>query len=84
MNTLKAALIQQKHTDDAAANRRHSADAIRQAHANGAKLVVLSELHVTRYFCQTENPAAFDLAEPIPRSIDRCVRRAGRELVSYW
>lgn len=66
MTPLKVALIQQKHTDDAAANLRHSADAIRQARAGGAELVVLSELHATRYFCQTENTAAFDLAEPIP------------------
>jgi N-carbamoylputrescine amidase len=80
MNTLKAALIQQKHTDDAAANRRRSADAIRQAHAAGAGLVVLSELHVTRYFCQSENLAAFDLAEPIPGPSTNAFAALAREL----
>ena len=34
--------------------------------ARGAELVVLQELHNTLYFCQTEDTACFDLAEPIP------------------
>jgi N-carbamoylputrescine amidase len=80
MNPLKAALIQQTHTDDAAANRRRSAEAIRQAHANGAELVVLSELHITRYFCQTESPAAFDLAEPVPGPSTDVFAALAREL----
>ncbi len=58
MSPLKAALVQQRHTADAVSNRRRSAEAIRQAHAGGAELVVLSELHGTRYFCQTEAPEA--------------------------
>jgi N-carbamoylputrescine amidase len=32
----------------------------------GADLVVLQELHNGPYFCQTEDPALFDLAEPVP------------------
>lgn len=31
-----------------------------------AQLIVLPELHNSLYFCQTEDPALFDLAEPIP------------------
>ena len=31
-----------------------------------AELVVLQELHNSPYFCQTEDTAQFDLAEPIP------------------
>ena len=34
--------------------------------SRGAELIVLQELHLGPYFCQTENPAHFDLAEPIP------------------
>jgi N-carbamoylputrescine amidase len=34
--------------------------------AQGAQLVVLQELHNSLYFCQTEDPACFDWAEPIP------------------
>ncbi len=33
---------------------------------DGANLIVLQELHNTRYFPQTEDVANFDLAEPIP------------------
>jgi N-carbamoylputrescine amidase len=40
--------------------------AIREAAAGGARLVLLQELHNSAYFCQIENPACFDLAEPIP------------------
>ncbi len=32
----------------------------------GARLVLLEELHNTRYFCQHESLEVFDLAEPIP------------------
>ncbi|MFW6363604.1 MAG: carbon-nitrogen hydrolase [Spirochaeta sp.] len=39
---------------------------IRDCAARGARLVVLQELHAGPYFCQTEDPAVFDLAEPIP------------------
>jgi N-carbamoylputrescine amidase len=41
-------------------------DGIRQAHEQGAKLVVLQELHTSLYFCQIEDTRHFDLAETIP------------------
>ena len=39
---------------------------IRDCAAKGAQLVVLQELHNSVYFCQTEEAALCDLAEPIP------------------
>jgi N-carbamoylputrescine amidase len=63
---MKVALIQQAKTADLAANRAQLTEAIRRAAAEGAELVVLQELHNALYFCQTEDPGAFDLAEPIP------------------
>lgn len=39
---------------------------IREAAEQGAQLVLLSELHNSPYFCQTEDPALFDGAESIP------------------
>ena len=39
---------------------------VRQAAARGAKIVCLPELFQTQYFCQREDAALFDLAEPIP------------------
>ncbi|MCI5757155.1 MAG: carbon-nitrogen hydrolase [Bacteroidales bacterium] len=51
---------------DAQANKEKLAARIAEAAAQGARLVVLQELHNTPYFCQTENVEHFNLAEPIP------------------
>ncbi len=63
---LTVGLVQQACGDDAAANRDTSIAGIREAASRGAKLVLLQELHATRYFCKVEDPALFDLAEDIP------------------
>lgn len=39
---------------------------IEEAARRGAKVICLPELFRSQYFCQTEDPALFDLAEPIP------------------
>lgn len=39
---------------------------IAAAGAHGAQLLLLPELHNTPYFCQREDPAVFDYAEPVP------------------
>lgn len=66
MTRLTVGLVQHACGDDPLENRRRSNDGIRAARDRGAELVVLPELHRTRYFCQAEEPAGFDLAEPIP------------------
>lgn len=63
---LKVALVQHACTEDLAANRAQSEAGIREAKAAGAELVLLQELHTSLYFCQTEDPALCDLAQPIP------------------
>lgn len=63
---LKIAIVQHSCTDDISANRQQINSAIIQAANQGAKLVVLPELHNTLYFCQSEKPENFDLAETIP------------------
>jgi N-carbamoylputrescine amidase len=63
---MKVALIQQAKTADLAANRAQHTEAIRRAAAEGAELIVLQELHNSLYFCQVEDTANFDLAEPVP------------------
>ncbi len=77
---MKAALIQQTHGPDKAANLRRSETAVRAAVTAGAELIALSELHATPYFCQTEDPAAFDLAEPIPGPSTERLAALSREL----
>ena len=63
---LRVAIVQRSFTEDVEANRRLLAADIRKAAEAGARLVILPELHNSRYFCQTEEVAAFALAEPVP------------------
>ena len=63
-DTLRAALIQHQYAG--AENRQTLEQAIADAAAKGAKLIVLPELHETPYFCQIEHSERFDLAEAIP------------------
>lgn len=63
---IKVALIQQSCVEDRETNWQKTEAMIREASANGAKLVVLQELHNSIYFCQSENVNYFDLAETIP------------------
>lgn len=63
---LKVGLVQQTCTDQRDKNLAASIAGIREAAKRGARLVLLQELHTGPYFCQTEDTAVFDLAEPIP------------------
>jgi len=63
---LTIGLVQQACTEERADNLSRSTAGIREASGRGAKLVLLQELHTGPYFCQTEDAAFFDLAEPIP------------------
>ncbi len=47
-------------------NRERAAEHVREAARRGAKVICLPELFLTQYFCQREDTALFDLAEPIP------------------
>jgi N-carbamoylputrescine amidase len=80
MKTLKCALVQQGCSSDKQANLDRTAAMIRSAAASGAVLVVLQELHAGPYFCQVEDPALFDLAEPIPGESSRFMAGLAREL----
>jgi N-carbamoylputrescine amidase len=62
----KIGLIQMSCSQDADANLAKAMDRIRQAAADGARIVCTQELFRSQYFCREENAALFDLAEPIP------------------
>ncbi len=64
--TLPVALIQERNHGDAEANLAVIEQRVAEAAAQGARLVLLQELHNGAYFCQDESVATFDLAEPIP------------------
>jgi N-carbamoylputrescine amidase len=62
----KVALVQMKCGPDPEQNLEHAMGMVREAAGKGANVVCLPELFMTQYFCQREDHAFFDLAEPIP------------------
>jgi N-carbamoylputrescine amidase len=80
MDKLKIGLVQQANTNDRQANVAKSIAGIRACAAQGAQLVVLQELHTGIYFCQAEDTAMFELAEPIPGPSTAEFGRLAREL----
>lgn len=59
-------LIQMSVTCDPKANLQHACKLLEKVARQGAEVVCMPELFRSHYFCQDENPASFDLAEPIP------------------
>ena len=59
-------LVQMRCGTDPAANVERAVAGVREAAGRGAEIVCLPELFRTQYFCQREDAALFDLAEPIP------------------
>ncbi len=82
-DTLRTALIQHRDQGDVGSNLEYIDKEIGAAAREGARLVLLQELHNGPYFCQVEDPAKFDLAENIPgRTTEHLGRLARRhELV---
>ena len=66
MSKTKIALIQMKMASDPKKNIDHAINKIKIASKKGAKIICLPELFLTKYFCQTEKHANFNLAEKIP------------------
>lgn len=73
-------LIQQHNIADRNNNMQRLEASIRQVAAQGARLVVLQELHNGLYFCQEENVGNFDQAEPIPGPSTEFYGRIAKEL----
>jgi N-carbamoylputrescine amidase len=66
MPTTRVALIQMSCEPSTAANLAKAVARVREAAEAGARLICLPELFRAQYFCQREDHALFDLAEPIP------------------
>jgi N-carbamoylputrescine amidase len=62
----KACAIQSFCVPEQTAQFDRVAKQIEEAASLGAQLIVLPEIYLTPYFCQTEDPAHFALAETIP------------------
>lgn len=80
VKTVQVGLVQQSCTADLAANMTKSIAQIRIAAQQGAKLVVLQELHRGLYFCQQEIADNFDLAETIPGPSTQVLGALAQEL----
>jgi N-carbamoylputrescine amidase len=78
--SLQVSLIQQTCGEDRVANLARTERGLREAHARGAQLVLLQELHTGVYFCQTEDSARFDQAEAIPGPTTEALGALAREL----
>jgi len=75
----KIGLVQMRCSEDPADNLARALQRIRDAARDGARLVCLPELFRSQYFCQTEDHAFFDLAEPIPGPSTEALTRVARE-----
>ncbi len=64
-DSVRVGLIQLTDEDTPEANVRKTIPRIEEAAAKGAKIIGLQEMFTTKYFCITQDPANFDLAEPI-------------------
>jgi len=73
-------LVQMRMGSDPTANLDRAVSRFREAARRGARVVCLPELFRTPYFCQREDAALFDLAEPIPGPTSDALAKVAREL----
>ena len=73
-------LVQMSCSPDPGRNLEHAVEMVRDAARRGARVVCLPELFRTQYFCQREDAALFDLAEPVPGPTSERLAALAREL----
>ncbi|MFT5141675.1 MAG: N-carbamoylputrescine amidase [Rhodothermales bacterium] len=66
MNAVTIGVVQLQMGPDPAENLVQAEREIRRAAEMGAQIICLPELFASRYFCQTEDPDNYALAEPVP------------------
>jgi N-carbamoylputrescine amidase len=73
-------LIQMACANNPKQNLQNAIDLIREAAKKDAQIICLPELFLSSYFCQTENPDHFFLAEPIPGPTSGSLAKLAKEL----
>jgi N-carbamoylputrescine amidase len=73
-------IIQTACTADVDANMDKTIAKIRDAAKQGAQVICTQELFRSQYFCQIQDPAIFDLAEPIPGPSTNTLTKLAKEL----
>ncbi|MDI9355758.1 MAG: carbon-nitrogen hydrolase [Chitinophagaceae bacterium] len=77
---MKIGTVQTFFAQDTSTNTTSVIKKIRQCASEGAELVILSELHNSRYFCQCEDVRYFSLAETIPGASTTLFGKVAKEL----
>jgi N-carbamoylputrescine amidase len=72
-------LVQMRCSPDPRDNLERAITRVREAAKEGAQVICLPELFRSQYFCQTEDHANFDLAEPIPGPSTEALARVAKE-----
>jgi N-carbamoylputrescine amidase len=75
----RVGLVQMRCAPDPGANVEAARARVREAARQGAQIVCLPELFRSQYFCQREDHAAFDLAEPVPGPTTDALGKVARE-----
>jgi N-carbamoylputrescine amidase len=75
----KIGLVQMAMSADPADNVRRAIAKLAEAAVAGARLVCLPELFRSQYFAQREDPALFDLAEPVPGPSTEALGKAAQQ-----
>src|SRR5262245_5457781 len=78
-SSVTVGLVQMAMSPDKARNIDTARRGIADAAKRGARLVCLPELFASPYFCQTQDPANFDLAEPVPGPTSEAIAKAAKE-----
>jgi N-carbamoylputrescine amidase len=72
-------LIQMRMEEDVNANLAKAQAMLEKAAKQGVQVACLPELFRSPYFCKTENPAVFDLAESIPGKTTETIAAIARQ-----
>jgi len=75
----RVGLVQMSMSRRPEENVEKAASRVREAAKAGAEVVCLPELYRSPYFCQKEDAALFDLAEPVPGPSTEALGRAARD-----
>lgn len=76
----KLALIQLEASESKQVNIDRLEEKIREASANGAEIICSQELFATPYFCRSQDPENFNLADEIPGSLTDKHQALAKEL----
>ena len=78
-NKFTIGLVQMKCTANADENLARAAGNIREAAARGAQIISLHELFHGEYFCRTEDPELFNMAESVPGPTTEILAQIAKE-----